>query len=153
VHTGNKAIGSVCGLYPVCAWKIGDEPMEYMAEGQNNDNGTVIKWAVSAGLVSTPEETEKLAQSVPESTSNDLFFIPAFNGLQAPVKDSQAAAGFIGLLPDMRPAHMVRAILDSISYRNYQLCDVLKKEARGFQLQKSIKYVFIHSLCGQLLIY
>ncbi|CAG0920783.1 unnamed protein product [Notodromas monacha] len=123
-NTGTLAYANLSGIYPLCAWKLGEsEPVIYAAEGGNSDTGTVIQWAVRAGLVANPGDTERLAESAPVSTSERLFFVPAFNGLHAPgLRDSQAAAGFIGLLPYMTQAHMVRAVLDSVAYRSYQLC-------------------------------
>ena len=60
----------------------------YAAEGGNKDTGTAIQWAVASGLVPSPAETESLACSVSDETSERLFFVPAFNGLEVFVPSS-----------------------------------------------------------------
>lgn len=48
VNTGTQPHASVAGLYPLVAWKIGDE-LVYMVEGSSNDNGTLVEWTKSLG--------------------------------------------------------------------------------------------------------
>lgn len=51
INTGPKPHASVLGLYPLVAWKYAGETV-FMVEGNNNDTGTLILWALSAGLYS-----------------------------------------------------------------------------------------------------
>ena len=46
-----------------------------------------------SGLFNEPAETSQLAENAPDT---NLFFVPGFNGLQAPINDPSATAGFIG---------------------------------------------------------
>ncbi|XP_067003206.1 putative glycerol kinase 5 isoform X2 [Anabrus simplex] len=80
-----------------------------------------------AGLLSEPAESNHLSSSVKDS--GGVFFVPAFSGLQAPVNDAQAAAGFLGIKPTTTKNHMVRAMLESIVFRVLQLYETLQKEA------------------------
>lgn len=48
---------------------------------------------------------------------------------QAPVNDSQAATGFLGIKPTTKSEHLVRAVLESIAFRVAQLYLVLKEES------------------------
>uniref|UniRef100_A0A915Q4C5 Carbohydrate kinase FGGY C-terminal domain-containing protein n=1 Tax=Setaria digitata TaxID=48799 RepID=A0A915Q4C5_9BILA len=50
-----------------------------------------------------------------------LYFIPAFFGIQTPVNDDTACCGFLGIRPDTTKEQMVRAILESIAFRVYQI--------------------------------
>ncbi|KAL1420611.1 hypothetical protein MTO96_004492 [Rhipicephalus appendiculatus] len=111
------------GIYPVVGWKIRDQ-VTYLAEGSSFDTGTVVDWAQEMGLINNADESAEVAESVDSSAG--VFFIPAFSGLQAPVNDAYAAAGFLGLSTSTRPAHMVRAMLESLAFRTYQLHALLK---------------------------
>ena len=42
-----------------------------------------------------PSETSDIAQSVTQEAFH-LYFVPAFFGLQAPINDPNAVAGFVG---------------------------------------------------------
>ena len=42
-----------------------------------------------------PVETSQMAENAPDT---NIFFVPGFNGLQAPINDPSATAGFIGKL-------------------------------------------------------
>ncbi|XP_034935430.1 putative glycerol kinase 5 isoform X2 [Chelonus insularis] len=127
VNTGSEPHASVAGLYPLVAWKIGSE-LVYMAEGASNDTGSIIEWAKCSGMIKNPEETVYLAESVRDS--DGVFFIPAFSGLQAPINDQTATAGFLGLKPTSTKAHMVRAILESLVFRIVLLYETLRSEIR-----------------------
>lgn len=58
---------------------------------------------------------------------------------QAPINDSLAAAGLIGLQPSTKNAHIVRAVLESIAFRVAQLYDCTLNETK-FQFTV-IRYV------------
>nr|CAD7572466.1 unnamed protein product [Timema californicum] len=126
LNTGKTPHASVAGLYPLVGWRYKDE-IVYVAEGASNDTGSLVKWAQQVGFVNTPAESAEQALSVKDS--DGVFFVPAFNGLQAPINDYQAAAGFIGLKPTTSKHHMVRAILESLVFRVVQLYDTLQQEA------------------------
>nr|CAD7194093.1 unnamed protein product [Timema douglasi] len=126
LNTGKTPHASVAGLYPLVGWRYKDE-IVYVAEGASNDTGSLVKWAQQVGFVNTPAESAEQALSVKDS--DGVFFVPAFNGLQAPINDYQAAAGFIGLKPTTSKHHMVRAILESLAFRVVQLYDTLQQEA------------------------
>ncbi|XP_049960923.1 putative glycerol kinase 5 isoform X1 [Schistocerca serialis cubense] len=126
VNTGQTPHASVAGLYPLIGWKLDDE-ITYIVEGASNDTGSLINWAQTVGWLKSPEESEQLATSVKDS--GGVFFIPAFSGLQAPVNNPQATAGFLGVTPQTERAHIIRAILESLVFRVLQLYEALKEEA------------------------
>ena len=78
-NTGNKPHASVAGLYPVIGWKIGEE-VAFVAEGQSSDTATVIEWCRNIGLFNEYEEMNDLVSSI--NNSQDVFFVPAFSGIQ-----------------------------------------------------------------------
>ncbi|XP_006895176.1 PREDICTED: putative glycerol kinase 5-like [Elephantulus edwardii] len=127
INTGNNPQQSVGGFYPLIGWKIGQEVV-CLAEGNAGDTGTAIKWAQQLNLFTDAAETEGMAKSLEDSQG--VYFVPSFSGLQAPLNDPQACASFMGLKPSTSKHHLVRAILESIAFRNKQLYEIMQKEIR-----------------------
>ncbi|XP_075876919.1 glycerol kinase 5 isoform X1 [Nelusetta ayraudi] len=125
INTGSKPHTSLAGLYPVVGWKIGSEVV-YLAEGNAADTGTAIKWAQELELFANVQDTSAMAYSV--SDSDGVCFVPSFSGLQAPLNDPKACASFMGLKPSTTKSHLVRAILESIAFRNKQLYETMLRE-------------------------
>ncbi|XP_068136565.1 putative glycerol kinase 5 [Hyperolius riggenbachi] len=125
INTGNNLHTSIAGLYPLVGWKIGNE-VAYVAEGNASDTGTAIKWAQELNLYTDVADTAEMARSVPDS--GGIFFVPSFTGLQAPVNDPYACASFMGLKPSTSKSHLIRAILESVAFRNKQLFDTMHRE-------------------------
>ena len=78
-NTAEKPHASVSGLYPVVGWKIGDEVV-FIAEGHSSDTATVIEWCRDIDLFEEYDDIETLITSIPNS--DDVFFVPAFSGIQ-----------------------------------------------------------------------
>ncbi|XP_032991354.1 putative glycerol kinase 5 isoform X2 [Rhinolophus ferrumequinum] len=114
INTGNNPQQSVGGFYPLIGWKIGQEVV-CLAESNAGDTGTAIKWAQQLDLFTDAAETETMAKSLEDSEG--VYFVPSFNGLQAPLNDPYACASFMGLKPSTSKYHLVRAILESIAFR------------------------------------
>ncbi|KAM8839719.1 glycerol kinase 5 [Synchiropus picturatus] len=125
INTGCKPHTSMAGLYPIVGWKIGSEVV-YLAEGNSADTGTAIKWAQELDLFSDVQETSSMAYSV--SDSDGVCFVPSFSGLQAPFNDPKACASLMGLKPSTTKCHLVRAILESVAFRNKQLFETIVRE-------------------------
>ncbi|KHJ99632.1 carbohydrate kinase, FGGY family protein [Oesophagostomum dentatum] len=125
LNTGSSIHASMNGLYPLVGWRIKNKPT-FVAEGNDHDTAVVLKWAQSIGLFSNVSETADMARSVPNS--NGVLFVPAFGGLQTPINDDTACCGFLGFRPDTTKAHMVRAILESIAFRVYQIFETMRDE-------------------------
>ncbi|KAK1133387.1 hypothetical protein K0M31_011201 [Melipona bicolor] len=125
MNSGNKLHTSVSGLNPVVGWRIGGE-LVYMIEGAMNDTGSIVEWAKRIGLIDQPAETEDIANSVKDS--DGVFFVPALSGLHAPINDYTAAAGFIGIEPGTKKAHMIRAMLESIVLGIVLIFEMINRE-------------------------
>nr|XP_045370651.1 putative glycerol kinase 5 isoform X2 [Camelus bactrianus] len=125
INTGSNPQQSVGGFYPLIGWKIGQEVV-CLAESNAGDTGTAIEWAQHLDLFTDAAETEKMARSLEDSEG--VYFVPSFSGLQAPLNDPCACASFMGLKPSTTKYHLVRAILESIAFRNKQLFEVMQKE-------------------------
>ncbi|XP_069583986.1 glycerol kinase 5 isoform X1 [Ranitomeya imitator] len=125
INTGVNLHTSIAGLYPLVGWKIGNE-LVCLAEGNASDTGTAIKWAQELNLFTDFADTEIMARDVPDCEG--IYFVPSFTGLQAPVNDPYACASFMGLKPSTTKCHLVRAILESVAFRNRQLYDTMQRE-------------------------
>lgn len=125
INTGKTPQHVNGGFYPLIGWKIGQE-LVCLAEGNAGDTGTAIVWAQKLDLFTDAAETEKMALSLEDSEG--VYFVPSFSGLQAPLNDPCACASFMGLKHSTSKYHLVRAILESIAFRNKQLYDMLQRE-------------------------
>lgn len=117
VNTGATPHSSLRGLYPLVGWKLPDS-VKFVAEGCSQDTALILNWAKSIGLFTDVAETSHMAESC---SNSGLHFIPAFSGIQTPVNDDAACCGFLGIRPDTTKAQMVRAILESVAFRVYQI--------------------------------
>uniref|UniRef100_A0A803V0Y7 Glycerol kinase 5 n=1 Tax=Ficedula albicollis TaxID=59894 RepID=A0A803V0Y7_FICAL len=122
VNTGEHLFASRGSLYPLIGWKIGEEVV-YLTEGSISDIGTAIKWALDIELFTDVNETAEMAQSISDSQS--VCFIP---GLQVSGDDPYLCASFTGLKPSTNRNHLVRAILESVAFRNKLLYDIIVKK-------------------------
>uniref|UniRef100_A0A8B9C205 Glycerol kinase 5 n=1 Tax=Anser brachyrhynchus TaxID=132585 RepID=A0A8B9C205_9AVES len=109
-------------LYPLIGWKIGDEVV-YITEGCMSDIGNAIKWAQDINLFTNVDETAEMARSIADSQG--VCFVPGF---QVSANDPCLCASFMGLKPTTSRNHLVRAILESVAFRNKQLYDTIVKK-------------------------
>lgn len=143
-NTGTKPHASIAGIVPIIAWKIGTE-IVYTAEGQSQDTATIIDWCREIDLFREYDEIETIVTSI--ANTDDLYFVPAFSGIQvyvfslstecdcklfflkkAPVNDESVAAGYVGIKPSTTKAHLLRAAIESLAFRIYQLCQLMYEE-------------------------
>jgi putative glycerol kinase 5 len=47
---------------------------------------------------------------------------------QAPINDESAATGYIGIKPSTRKVHLLRAAVESLAFRVYQMCQLMYQE-------------------------
>lgn len=127
VNTGVEPHASITGLYPLVGWRIGSE-LTYVVEGASNDTGVLIDWAKTLGIFKHVAETSDLANSVKDS--DGVYFVPAFTGLQAPINNHSAAAGFLGVKATTKNSHIVRSLLESLVFRVLLLYETLCNETR-----------------------
>jgi len=121
MNIGDKPIISKNNLLTTVAWKINNRT-HYALEGSIFIAGAVVQWLRdSLKIIRTSQEVETLASSV--SSSEGVYFVPAFAGLGAPHWNQHAQGTVFGLTRGSTDAHMARAALESIAF---QTMDVLK---------------------------
>lgn len=135
INTGSYPHASVAGLYPLVGWKIGGETV-YLAEGNAAGCGTAMEWAGKMGFYDDVTETSDTAFSV--ESSDGVYFVPAFSGLQAPINDNKACVSMMGIKSTTSKAHVMRAILESIAFRFTQLYETVTEETH-IPLMSSVK--------------
>ncbi|RME04612.1 MAG: hypothetical protein D6805_02365 [Planctomycetota bacterium] len=127
--TGPELPYSASPLAPMVAWSVHGQK-QYLLEGTIQSGGNSVHWLErSLRLLPNTQQSAKIASSL---TNNEgVYFVPALEGLLAPYWNSRAKALVVGLHPNVRPAHIVRAMLEAIAYQIYDVCRVLLP--RGFQ--------------------
>ena len=121
MNIGDKPIISKNNLLTTVAWKINNKT-HYALEGSIFIAGAVVQWLRdSLKIIRTSQEVETLASSV--SSSEGVYFVPAFAGLGAPHWNQHAQGTVFGLTRGSTDAHIARAALESIAF---QTMDVLK---------------------------
>jgi len=123
----SKPHASMEGLVPLVGWRIEDDTT-YLAEGCVHDTGVMVSWAKTVGLFDNIDDISDIVSALP--SSNGLYFIPGFHGLQVPIQDSSATAGFLGLRLNTTKEEMLRAVLESIAYSLTKLVSVFISETR-----------------------
>lgn len=128
MNTGDKAVKSNNGLVTTLGAGLGDKP-PYVLEGSVFIGGAVIQWLRDEmKLISSAEETEELANSVPDT--NGVYVVPAFTGMGAPYWDANARGTIVGITRGTGKAHIVRACLEAIAY---EVNDILQAMCRDAQ--------------------
>lgn len=121
INTGSEPRPSSNGLLTSAAWGI-DGDVDYMLEGSVFSAGATVQWLRDGlGLIETAEESEALADSVPDS--GGVYLVPAFTGLGAPHWDQDARGLLTGITRGTGRAQIVRAALEAIAYQTREIVD------------------------------
>ena len=112
------------GLLTTIAYKL-DDKVHYAVEGSIYSSGNIIKWLRDKlQFFETAKESEKLINK--NGDSNNVIFLPAFNGLGAPFWNSDIRGGFYGLTQDSTIEDMVTASFNSISFQTKEITTILE---------------------------
>ena len=135
MNTGEKFVKSSNGLLTTIAIGI-DDRVTYALEGSVFIAGAVVQWLRDElRLIDSASETERLAQSVPDT--GGVYLVPAFTGLGAPHWDMYARGTITGITRGTGRSHIVRAALESIAYQTRDVLDAMMQDT-GINL-KSLK--------------
>jgi len=113
------------GCYPIVA-RSAHGVTTWGIEGIILSAGACVEWLQDLGLISEPNESGELAQSV--DSSEGVSFVPAFSGLGTPQWDFGARGAFFGLTRGSTRAHLVRAVLEGIAQRGADLLDAAEEQ-------------------------
>ncbi|MGN0072485.1 MAG: glycerol kinase GlpK [Coriobacteriales bacterium] len=133
MNTGQHAPQSKNNLVTTIAASAPGQPRTYALEGSVFVAGALVQWLRdSLGLISSAQETEALALSVPDNAG--VYIVPAFTGLGAPYWDSDARGAIYGLTRGATRAHIARAALESMAYQMHDLAVAMEADA-GFKIE------------------
>ncbi|MCA8983387.1 MAG: glycerol kinase GlpK [Planctomycetaceae bacterium] len=131
MNIGDQPRLSEHGLLTTIGWRINGQTV-YCFEGAIFIAGAAIQWLRDGlGLIAHASESEQLAASV--TSTEGVYFVPAFVGLGAPYWDASARGLMIGLTRGTTKAHLARAALEAIAYQTRDVLDAMKRES-GIEL-------------------
>jgi glycerol kinase len=127
LNTGEHPVASTHGLLTTVAWSLGGR-VSYALEGSVFIAGAAVQWLRDGlGIIARADETQALAESVPDT--GGVYLVPAFVGLGAPYWDPYARGTLVGLTRGTNRAHLARAALEAIAYQSRDLLDAMAKDA------------------------
>ena len=126
MNTGRNAFTSKNGLLTTIAWKINDQ-VTYALEGSVFIAGAAIQWLRdSLEFFVNASDSETLATSV--ENSDQIYVIPAFNGMGAPYWNMRAKGAIFGLTRGTNKAHITRATLESLAYQTRDVLEAMEND-------------------------
>ena len=132
VNIGNEAIKSSSGLLTTIGYAFNGE-LNYALEGSIYSAGTITQWLRDQlNFFKTAKDSEIFLNN--SLLSNEVFFIPAFNGLGAPYWDSNIRGSFHGLTRDTNKNDLTTAALASISFQTKDIITTLNRD--NIQVEK-----------------
>lgn len=127
MNTGIEAVASPNGLLTTIAWGIGGE-VEYALEGSIFVAGSAVKWMRdTVELFTDVAETDPIARTL--TSSEGVYFVPAFVGLGTPYWDSEVRGAIFGLTRGSSRSHLIRATLESVAYQTRDVLSVMEKDS------------------------
>jgi glycerol kinase len=128
INTGDFPVLSQHGAYPTILWGLGSE-RRYGLEGTVMTAGAAVQWLRDGlGVISSASECGPLAASVPDS--GGVWAVPALQGLGTPYMDPEGRAVIGGISRGTTRAHIVRAVLEGITFRTREALDALLGDAQ-----------------------
>ena len=125
VNTKEKPVRIEEGLLTTIAYSFNGE-VNYAIEGSIYSCGNIIKWLRDKmNFFETAKDSEKFLNNNGET--NNVLFLPAFNGLGAPFWDSDIRGGFYGITQDSSIEDMVTAAFQAITFQTKEITSILEK--------------------------
>ncbi len=124
LNTGTDIVRSASGLLTTVCFKFGAEPATFALEGSIAVTGAAVQWLRDQlGIISGAAQSETLAAQV--TSTEGIYFVPAFSGLFAPYWRADARGAIVGLSRFHTSAHLARATLESIAYQTRDVADAM----------------------------
>jgi glycerol kinase len=124
LNTGTDIVRSASGLLTTVCFKFGAEPATFALEGSIAVTGAAVQWLRDQlGIISAAAQSETLAAQV--TSTEGVYFVPAFSGLFAPYWRADARGAIVGLSRFHTSAHLARATLESIAYQTRDVADAM----------------------------
>ncbi len=121
LNTGPEPSAPAKGILTTIGYRA-DGVCAYASEGSIFAAGAVMKW-LRDGLRILEDVPRSGAIAASLSGNEGVYLVPAFAGLGAPHWDPQARGLICGLTLGSRPAHFIRAALESAAYQTLDLVE------------------------------
>ena len=126
MNTGSKKINSKNKLLTTICYRLNNKTT-YALEGSIFIAGAGIQWLRDKiKLINNAYETEKISKST--TTNNDVYVVPAFNGIGAPYWRPDVRGLITGITRDSDWKNLVRATVESVAYQTYDLFYSMNKD-------------------------
>src|SRR5205823_2380987 len=114
------------GTFPVVAWRLAGA-VTWGLEAAMLSAGQAVAWLRDElGLIDDPAASEAVAASCRDS--GGVWFVPALNGLGAPVWDFGARGTLLGLARGAGRPEIVRAVLEGVAHRAVDLVEAAESD-------------------------
>ena len=114
------------GTFPVVAWRLGGH-VTWGIEAVMMSAGQAVGWLKDdLGLIETPAQSESVARQCDDS--GGVMFVPALQGLGAPVWDFGARGTLLGLTRGAGRPEIVRAVLEGVAHRAVDLVEAAEAD-------------------------
>ena len=126
INNGAERLRSSNRLLSTVAYRIGGKT-SYATEGSIFVAGDAIKWLRDGlKIISKASEVEQLAQLAKDD--QELFLVPAFNGLGAPYWDPNARGTLYGITGNTTVPQLARATLDAACYQTFDIIEAARED-------------------------
>ncbi len=126
MNTGDKPELDDHNLLTTIAYNIGGK-ITYALEGSIFSAGTAVTWlADSMNLIGNVPESRQAA--VNSKDDDEVYVVPAFNGLGAPYWDDDVRGAAFGLTRGTTKEDFVKATLQSIAYGTKDIIQTMEKD-------------------------
>ncbi|RCW74805.1 glycerol kinase GlpK [Saliterribacillus persicus] len=123
MHTGEEPVKSDHGLLTTLACGF-DGKVEYALEGSIFVAGSAIQWLRDGmRMIKKAADTKKYAERI--TSTDGVYFVPAFVGLGTPYWDSDARGAVFGLTRGTTKEHFIRAALEALAYQTKDVLDAM----------------------------
>jgi glycerol kinase len=127
LNTGQDAPSAAKGVVTTLAYRACGR-VAYAVEGSVFVAGAAMKWLRDRlGLFKNVSQTATIVAEIDNNAG--VYLVPAFTGLGAPYWDSEARGLICGLTLDAKPAHLIRAALESAAYQTFDLLQAMTQGA------------------------
>ena len=127
MNTGEQPVTSTHNLLSTIAWRI-DGQTVYALEGSIFIAGAVVQWLRDEmKFIRSSSEVEALCNQV--TSSDGVYFVPAFAGLGAPYWDQHARGSIFGITRGTTAAHIARAAIESIALQTLDVIQAMQADS------------------------
>jgi glycerol kinase len=115
------------GCFPIVAWRL-DGAITWGLEAAMLSAGQSVAWLRDdLGIISSAAESEEIAGQCRDT--DGVWFVPALQGLGAPVWDFGARGTLLGLSRGAGRPQIVRAVLEGVAHRAVDLVEAAEADA------------------------